>query len=144
MILKMLSNNDTKDIFSRYCLNGEISDDLKKKVEDYKRLIDEKKKLNEKEEEEEKIAKKKDDKKKVFPKENEAQEETTRLLNNKRSSGRKLTLNEERKKRMFEATVKNLESVSEETYSYDPGKNSDLGINKHKNIKLRLRESKFN
>lgn len=148
----MLSNQDTKDTFKRYCMDREIDEDLLERVEDYKKIkeieknrlenlkkqIEENKKNNLKT----KLAKEKG---KVFPKKELAQEESARLLKKDTNpSGKRTKKKEERLQRIFQSTVKNIESVSEETYSFNPGPNSDLGINKHNNIKLRLRESKFN
>lgn len=143
MILKMLSNPMTKDSFERYCLNEEISEEMKKKVKEYGQKTQTKALLSKLVRNvENQVAKPKEFK--IHPRVESNAEESTPINFNRRVGRRMSTVQsrEEKQKRIFQATVKNIESVSEETYSYNPGPESDLGKNKHQNIKLRLRESK--
>lgn len=142
-IVKMLSNPETKDTFARYCLDGKISEETKERVENYKKYLENKEKaiLLKKQ------AKRKNKKeKKVFPE--VSLEERTNLLNdqdhNRINNSEALEkIREEKMKYILQRNIQEIESVSEEVYSFNPGKDSDLGKNLFKNIQLRLKESNF-
>ena len=126
----MLSDDNTKLAFERYCLkDGVMEPLLRTKVEKYKEI---------KKEEEEKKDGNKDKKNQISPM---TSQEEVKAKKDKRAQEKAEKRQENRRRKLFKGTVNKIENVHQTTYEYKPPDNSDMGINKKKNIKLRLRES---